>query len=93
MCCGKCGKAIGVVVLLFGIAFLLQDLGVFALWGLNWWTIGFLLAGIFTFCCSCCKGCEGSCCASECCEEKPAEVKAPVTAPAATPAAPAHKKK
>lgn len=43
---GKCGMC-GWLVLLVGVLFLLQDLGYWDLWGLHWWTVLTLLAGVW----------------------------------------------
>lgn len=35
------------VVLIVGILYLLADLGVFAWWTINWWTVMFVLMGLY----------------------------------------------
>jgi hypothetical protein len=52
---------LGLVLVLVGVAFLLRDVGVWTFWGIEWWTVGFLLAGLGMWGCSCCKDCQ-SCC-------------------------------
>lgn len=54
MCC-KCKMWMGVVVFVVGIIFLLADLGVWKFWGINWWSVAFLLFGIKMFTKGCCK--------------------------------------
>jgi len=58
MCCEKCCKMFGLLALVFGVLFLLQDLGVWAFWGVNWWTVLFLLAGVGTFGTTGCPTCK-----------------------------------
>ncbi|NQV09064.1 hypothetical protein HQ529_04390 [Candidatus Woesearchaeota archaeon] len=48
----------GLLALVFGVLFLLQDLGVWAFWGVNWWTVLFLLAGVGTFGTTGCPTCK-----------------------------------
>lgn len=50
MCCKKAYCGAGILVL--GILLLLKDLGVWGFWGINPWTLAFLLVG----CCMICKG-------------------------------------
>jgi len=38
-------KGCSLVALIVGVLFLLQDLGIWDFWGINWWTVGFLLVG------------------------------------------------
>ncbi|MCK4669585.1 MAG: hypothetical protein KAT43_00155 [Nanoarchaeota archaeon] len=42
------GQLCGVILLIIGIIFLLVDLGKWNFWGIQWWTVLFLLWGIFT---------------------------------------------
>ena len=56
--CGKCSKVGAVLMLLVGIAFLLVDKHVWAFWGLQWWTVLFLLWGIGGVGSSMCKDCK-----------------------------------
>ncbi|AJF62518.1 MAG: hypothetical protein QT11_C0001G0370 [archaeon GW2011_AR20] len=47
----------GWIVLVLGVLFLLQDLGLITWWGwLNWWTAAFVLFGVAGFCTCCGKG-------------------------------------
>ncbi|MFH1506179.1 MAG: DUF5668 domain-containing protein [archaeon] len=39
----------GIIVLIIGILFLMQDMGTWNFWGLNWWTIVFIICGISMF--------------------------------------------
>ena len=41
----KCGPW-GWLVLLVGVLLMLQDLGLWNVWGLHWYTLAFLLAGL-----------------------------------------------
>lgn len=57
MCMHCAGKYWGLLVLVLGIALLLQDLGKWAFWNISPWTLVFLLAGIgmvTTAACGCC---------------------------------------
>lgn len=42
------GTVCGVILLIVGILFLLVDLGKWNFWNIQWWTVLFLLWGIFT---------------------------------------------
>ncbi len=64
MCCGKCGKLGGVLLLALGVVFLLKDLGVWNFWGISWWTIVFIFAGFAMIGCGSCPECQ-ACCAPE----------------------------
>lgn len=57
MCCEKCGKMMGVLLLVIGLIYLIWDF-----WGVQWYTIVFLLAGLAMMCMGCCKCCKGECC-------------------------------
>lgn len=58
MGCKKCSKVTGVLFLVFGVLFLLRDLGVWDFWNVQWWTVLFLLAGLcglaMCHCSDCC---------------------------------------
>lgn len=60
MGCKNCTKKGGMLFLLFGIIFLLKDFGVWGFWGINWWTVLFILWGVgkwgMTTCPDCCAG-------------------------------------
>ncbi|MBT4446724.1 hypothetical protein HOA92_05250 [archaeon] len=45
MMCNKCSGLMGGLLLLAGLAFLLVDIGVWAFWGVSWFTVVFLLLG------------------------------------------------
>ena len=49
-------KTFGWVALIAGVLYLLQDLGWINWWGLNWWTVAFVLIGLGAFCSCCDKG-------------------------------------
>lgn len=57
--CQKCCKICGVLVLLAGLGFLLRDLNMWMFWGLNWWTVAFLLMGVGKVARSNCPHCMG----------------------------------
>jgi uncharacterized membrane protein len=57
MMCKKCGKIGGLLFLIFGILFLLVDLNVWNFWGLQWWTVLFILLGLGMMCSGCCPDC------------------------------------
>ena len=44
--CKKCMKIGGVVFLVLGVLFLLQNLGVWNFWNIQWYTVLFLLFGL-----------------------------------------------
>ncbi|MBU1201789.1 MAG: hypothetical protein KJ583_04530 [Nanoarchaeota archaeon] len=58
MCCEKCNKMTGMLVLAFGILFLLRDLNVWNFWNIQWWTVAFLVGGLIVVCTSCCPMCK-----------------------------------
>jgi hypothetical protein len=58
MCCDKCKKLCAVLLLVFGILFLLRDLNVWNFWNIQWWTVVFVLAGLGTFGTCCCPECK-----------------------------------
>lgn len=53
------------LVLLAGILFLLQDVGVWAFWDLNWYTVAFILVGVGGLASSGCADCCGGCCVED----------------------------
>ncbi|MEK6826100.1 MAG: hypothetical protein AABX08_03935 [Nanoarchaeota archaeon] len=44
-CCHS--KGIGWIVLILGVLFLIKDLGGFYWWTVNWWTVLFIIYGIW----------------------------------------------
>jgi predicted ferric reductase len=48
----------GVVLLVLGILFLLRDLNVWNFWNIQWWTVVFIMVGLFKICISCCPECK-----------------------------------
>lgn len=58
--CGKCRTVCAVLLLAFGILFLLQDIGVWDFWGLSWYTVLFLLWGIGGIGQSKCADCQAA---------------------------------
>ncbi|MFC1753885.1 hypothetical protein ACFL96_10940 [Thermoproteota archaeon] len=60
MCCEKCGKLAGILVLIVGIIYLLVDLGVWAFWGISLWTVLVILAGLALLGHHCCDSCKVS---------------------------------
>ncbi|MBU0536201.1 MAG: hypothetical protein KJ922_01295 [Nanoarchaeota archaeon] len=56
--CWKCGKMWwGVLVLILGVLLLLRDIGIWTFWGIQPWTLIFLLFGLGASSTSICK-CE-----------------------------------
>ena len=55
--CGKCSKIFGSLVLIAGILFLLQDIGTWAFFNLNWYTVIFLIIGVSYWGSGNCKNC------------------------------------
>ncbi|MEA3430601.1 MAG: hypothetical protein U9R08_04985 [Nanoarchaeota archaeon] len=41
-----CGKTMGALFLIIGILFLLVDLGSWTFYGIQWWTVLFLILGL-----------------------------------------------
>ncbi|MCF7866880.1 hypothetical protein K9L67_02875 [Candidatus Woesearchaeota archaeon] len=60
MCCEKCSKMTGALVLIIGIIFLLGNLKVWNFWGIQWYTVAFILGGFTMLGSSCCKECKVS---------------------------------
>jgi hypothetical protein len=61
MMCSKCNKINAALFLLFGLIFLLGDLAVWDFWGIQWYTVLFvMLAGMFWAKSSCpsCQTCN-----------------------------------
>ncbi|MEK6849416.1 MAG: hypothetical protein AABY01_02495 [Nanoarchaeota archaeon] len=56
--CTKCQKICGILMLLAGICFLLQNLNIWNFWNLSWWTVLFLLWGIGGIASANCKDCQ-----------------------------------
>ncbi len=46
MKCGCHGPGWGLVLLILGILFLLQDLTIWSFWNLNWWTVLLIAFGL-----------------------------------------------
>ncbi|MBT4823847.1 hypothetical protein HN695_00590 [Candidatus Woesearchaeota archaeon] len=63
----SCKKFCGLLVLLVGVLFLLQDLAIWNFWNLNWYTVAFLLLGFAHLGKAHCKEC--------CTTEKPKKKK------------------
>ncbi|MBD3259202.1 hypothetical protein GF371_01065 [Candidatus Woesearchaeota archaeon] len=40
----------GIIILVIGILFLLVDLGKWDFWGLQWWTLAFIILGLCKLC-------------------------------------------
>jgi len=60
MCCEKCKKLGGVLLLILGVLFLLRDVGVWNFWNIQWWTAAFLLLGLGTWGATCCPMCKAA---------------------------------
>ncbi len=58
MGCKKCQTMGGLFFLIAGILFLLRDLAVWGFWGIQWWTILFLLWGIGSLGMASCPECQ-----------------------------------
>ncbi len=58
MGCRKCRTLCGFLMLVFGAIFLLKDLGQWDFWGINWWTVLFLLWGIGSLGMASCPDCQ-----------------------------------
>jgi len=58
MGCKKCMKMGGIIFLVLGLLFLLVDVGVWSFFGLQWWTILFLLFGLMTLGQNSCPDCQ-----------------------------------
>jgi hypothetical protein len=58
MCCDKCKKLGGALLLILGILFLLRDLNVWNFWNIQWWTVVFVLAGLCAIGTCCCPECK-----------------------------------
>ncbi len=63
MCmCKKCGSCMGWLVLVAGVLLLLKNLNVWTFWGIDGWTLAFIIAGFAMIGSGCCKKCcSGSC--------------------------------
>ena len=57
MACEKCSKLCSVLLIVFGVLFLLQDLNVWDFWAISWYTVGFILLGLGFWGCSKCPMC------------------------------------
>jgi hypothetical protein len=47
----------GWLFLIFGVLFLLADLAVWNFWGIQWWTVFFVLSGLVMICTRTCEDC------------------------------------
>jgi hypothetical protein len=56
--CQKCCKVTAWMFLIVGVLFLLTDIGMWNFWGLNWWTVLFLLMGITGVAKASCSECQ-----------------------------------
>lgn len=56
--CLKCKKISGGLLLLSGIGFLLQDLAIWNFFGLNWFTVAFIVFGVVKLASAHCKDCK-----------------------------------
>ena len=56
MCSCSHHKTFGWVILIIGVLYLLNDLGWWNVWVVNWWTAVFVLVGLGMFCKCCDKG-------------------------------------
>ncbi|MAG47968.1 hypothetical protein CL617_05155 [archaeon] len=58
--CGKCSTVNAVLLLIFGVLFLLRDLNIWDFWNISWWTVVFVLAGVGGLAMSKCGSCGES---------------------------------
>ena len=56
--CNKCHMIGGLLLLIIGVLFLLQDLKVWDFWGLSWYSAFFILMGVVGLASSGCKDCK-----------------------------------
>lgn len=54
-CCASSKMWTGVILLVIGILYLLQDMGTIRWWTYSWWTVAFLIMGLKKLCWSCCR--------------------------------------
>ncbi|MBS3130936.1 hypothetical protein J4212_00745 [Candidatus Woesearchaeota archaeon] len=59
--CGKCKKITGLLLLVAGVLFLLQDLAIWDFWGLSWYTVALLIAGVVKSASCHCPDCNACC--------------------------------
>ena len=57
MGCSKCNRMSGLLLIIFGLVFLLVDLHVWTFWGINWWSVLFILVGVVSCAMSMCADC------------------------------------
>lgn len=61
MCmCEKCSKMSGVLLVVIGVLFLLQDVGIWNFWNLNWYTLAFLIGGLTFVGAASCDKCQAT---------------------------------
>ena len=56
--CKQCMKIGGILLLVFGVLFLLRDFGVWDFWNIQWWTVLFILFGVIKLGMSKCPRCQ-----------------------------------
>jgi len=56
--CKKCCQVCGILLLILGILFLLQDLEIWNFWNINWYTALFILVGVGKLAMSKCPECQ-----------------------------------
>ena len=59
MGCKKCQGICAVSMLVAGFLFLLKDLGYWTFWGIEWYTVLFLLLGVGALGMKSCPDCQG----------------------------------
>ena len=57
--CKHCMKLGGILLLVFGVLFLLRDFEVWNFWNIQWWTVLFILFGVMKLGSSSCPKCQG----------------------------------
>jgi len=56
--CKKCCKISGILILVAGVLFLLQDRAIWDFWGLSWYTVLFIIIGVTCFATTKCPECN-----------------------------------
>ncbi len=56
--CPRCTKITGALLLVAGILLVVQDLGYWNLFGIQWYTLGFLIFGVGKIASTTCKDCR-----------------------------------
>ena len=57
MGCTNCKRISGLLLIIFGLAFLLVDFKVWNFWGISWYSVLFILLGVVSCAMSMCPDC------------------------------------